>query len=84
MAWGLWNKIKQGIRKAGNFLKKGVQFVADKVVKPFKPIISTAANIINPAFGKAVDKGMNIIEKVSDGGGSIEGMAKQWAKSKWG
>ena len=30
MAWGLWNKIKNGFRKVGNFLK------------PYKPYIQRA------------------------------------------
>jgi hypothetical protein len=39
MAWGLWNKIKQGFKKVGNFVKKAASFVNDKVIKPFKPVI---------------------------------------------
>ena len=60
MAWGLWNKIKQGFKKVGNFVKKAAGFVADKVIKPFKPVISTVANVIAPGSGR-------IVEAVSDG-----------------
>ena len=60
MAWGLWNKIKQGFKKVGNFVKKAASFVNDKVIKPFKPVITNVANAIIPGSGK-------FIEAVSDG-----------------
>ena len=60
MAWGLWNKIKQGFKKVGNFVKKAASFVNDKIVKPFKPVITNVANTILPGSGK-------IVEAVSDG-----------------
>ena len=83
MAWGLWNKIKQGFKKAGAVVKKIARTVTDKVIKPFKPVISAAANAFNPALGKIVDKGMDSVERWSDGGEST-GKALDWAKSKWG
>ena len=60
MAWGLWNKIKQGFKKVGNFVKKAASFVNDKVIKPFKPVISKVADTFLPGSGK-------IVEAVSDG-----------------
>jgi hypothetical protein len=60
MAWGLWNKIKQGFKKVGNFVKKAASFVNDKVIKPFKPVITNVANAIVPGSGR-------IVEAVSDG-----------------
>ena len=60
MAWGLWNKIKQGFKKVGNFVKKAASFVNDKIIKPFKPVITNVANAILPGSGK-------IVEAVSDG-----------------
>ena len=88
MAWGLWNKIKQGFKKAGAVVKKIARAVTDKVIKPFKPVISAAANAFNPALGKIVDKGMDSVERWSDGGEFITksdtGKALDWAKSKWG
>ena len=60
MAWGLWNKIKQGFKKVGNFVKKAASFVNDKVIKPFKPVIEGVANAVIPGSGK-------IVEAVSDG-----------------
>ena len=60
MAWGLWNKIKQGFKKVGNAVKKAASFVNDKVIKPFKPVISKVADTIMPGSGR-------IVEAVSDG-----------------
>lgn len=68
MAWGLWNKIKNGFKKVGNAIAKGVGWVANNVVKPFKPIISGVASAINPKVGAAVNFGMNAVEKLSDEG----------------
>ena len=75
MAWGLWNKIKQGFKKAGNFIKNAAAFVNNKVIKPFKPIATTVANAIIPGAGR-------IIEEVSDGidevaNGNFKGAAKR-------
>ena len=58
MAWGLWNKIKQGFKKAGTVIKKAADFVTDKVIKPFKPLIA----------GAVVNKVMDGVERFSDEG----------------
>ena len=87
MSWGLWNKIKQGVRKAGRWVRGAAKTVNDKVIQPFKPVISAAANAFNPTFGKAVNTGMNAVEKLSDDGfdrGKAALSAVNWAKSKWG
>ena len=69
MAWGLWNKIKQGFKKAGNFVKnKVLKPVVDKVIKPFKPIIGGAISAINPAAGAIAGKVMDSVERFSDEG----------------
>ena len=68
MAWGLWNKIKQGFKKAVGWVKdKVIKPVVSTVVKPFKPIVSTVANAINPKVGAVVNTGMNILEKAVGG-----------------
>ena len=69
MAWGLWNKIKQGFKKAGNFVKnKVLKPVVDTVIKPFKPIIGGAISAINPAAGAIAGKVMDSVERFSDEG----------------
>lgn len=70
MAWGVWNKIKNGFKKVGSTIKKAANWVTDKVIKPFKPVISAAATAFNPAVGAAVNTGMNAIERFSDEGSS--------------
>ena len=85
MAWGLWNKIKQGFKKAGGVLKKAVNFVADKVIKPFKPVITGALSAINPKYGAIANTAMEAVERWSDDGAKgDDSNAISWAKSKWG
>ena len=84
MAWGLWNKIKNGFKKAGKFIKNAAKVVTDKVIKPFKPIIGSVATAINPALGNVVNKGMDAVEKFSDEGwGNTVENAAQWAVNKF-
>lgn len=85
MAWGLWNKIKNGFKKAGKVIKSAAKTVTEKVIKPFKPVISSVASAINPALGAAVNKGMTAVEKFSDEGwGNTVENAASWAVSKFG
>ena len=76
----LWNKIKNGFKKVGNFVKGAVGKVVSNVIKPFKPIISGVASAINPTAGAAITTGMNVVEKLSDEGW---GGAKDWARKKF-
>ena len=68
MAWGLWNKIKQGFKKAGSVVKKAADVVTDKVIKPFKPFIAGAATAINPTAGAVAHRVMDRVERFSDEG----------------
>ena len=68
MAWGLWNKIKQGFKKAGSVVKKAADVVTDKVIKPFKPFIAGAATAINPTAGAVAHRVMGSVERFSDEG----------------
>ena len=67
MAWGLFNKIKKGFKKIGSAFKKGVQFVNDKIVKPFKPYIKAAANAFIPGAGRIVDVASDGLDAVTRG-----------------
>ena len=83
MAWGLWNKIKQGVKKAGNWLKGAAKTVTEKVIKPFKPVITGALSAINPTLGNVANKAMGAVEKFSDEGyGAVKGAVANWANSK--
>ena len=88
MAWGIFNKIKKGFKKVGSAFKKVAGFVNDKIVKPFKPLIKTAANAILPGAGIAVDVASGGIDAITKGdwGGakdSVKGIA-QWANNRFG
>ena len=70
MAWGLWNKIKNGLRKAGGFIRdRVIKPVVDNVIKPFKPAITAAVTAFNPAAGAIAGRVMDTAEEISDGGG---------------
>ena len=86
MAWGLWNKIKNGLRKAGSWVKdRVIKPVVNTVVKPFKPAITAAISAFNPAAGAIAGKVMDTAEKISDEGwGAGARSAVGWAKSKFG
>ena len=69
MAWGLWNKIKNGLRKAGGWIKdKIIKPVVDTVIKPFKPAITAAVSAFNPAAGVIAGRVMDTAERISDEG----------------
>ena len=82
MAWGLWNKIKNGFKKAAGWVKdKVLKPVVNNVVKPFKPIIAGVADKIKPGAGAVVNTVLGVAEKVSDEGfGSV---AKSWAGKRF-
>ena len=82
MAWGLWNKIKNGFKKVGGFIKdKVLKPVVNTVIKPFKPVIQGVVSAINPTAGAIAGKVMNVAEKISDEGfGSV---AKSWAGKRF-
>ena len=67
MAWGLLNQIKKGFKKVGSAFKKGLNFVNDKIVKPFKPLIKTAVNAFVPGAGAIVDVASDGIDAVTKG-----------------
>ena len=87
MAWGLFNKIKKGFKKVGSVFKKGVEFINDKIVKPFKPIIKTAVNAFVPGAGAIVDVASDGLDAVTKS--DWKGAAKSakdianWASSRY-
>ena len=68
MAWGLWNKIKQGFKKAGSSAKKVSDVISNRVIKPFKPYIAGAIGAFNPAAGSVANRVMDSVERFSDEG----------------
>jgi hypothetical protein len=59
MAWGIWNKIKNGIKKVGN----AASWVNEKIVKPYlKPVAAAVAPILDgfvPGLGTGIKKGLD-------------------------
>ena len=93
MAWGIWNKIKKGFKKAGAFVKKaasaigrGLRKVNEKIVKPFMPVIKTAANAILPGAGTAIGVASGAVDRfTSDDGVNVDAVkdgVRGWAKNK--
>ena len=74
MAWGIFNKIKKGFKKIGNVLKKGVNFLNEKVVQPLRPIIRQVANRFAPGVGEIVDgvaDAVDVVDRFANGNTNI-------------
>ena len=87
MAWGIFNKIKKGFKKIGSVFKKGINFVNDKIIKPFKPIIKTAANAFIPGVGSVIEAasdGLDAINKGDSSWGDAAAGVGSWAKMRFG
>ena len=87
MAWGIFNKIKRGFKKVGSAFKKGVQFVNDKIIKPFKPIIKTAASAFIPGGGTIVEAASDGIDAVTKSdwrkAGESAASISEWSKQRF-
>jgi hypothetical protein len=70
MAFGLWKKIKQGIKKVAGGIGKAIGWVNDKiikpVIKPLAPVLGGIANAIIPGSGIAVAGGINAGSSILD------------------
>lgn len=70
MAWGLWNKIKNGFRRAFNWIRdKIVKPVRDKVIKPaWENVIKPATEMIGkvPGIEKMPGK-LGVVGKIGKG-----------------
>ena len=59
-AWGFFNKIKKGLKKAFKFAK-------DKIAKPVIDVAKKAAPIISPALNSVIPGGGTIFNGVVNG-----------------
>ena len=96
MAWGIFNKIKNGLVKAYNEGKKVVGNVAkvarkvnDKFIKPALPAIKNVVNHFIPGGGKIVEAASDGIDRYTNEDGSANYKVasddvRSWAKKKWG
>ena len=74
MAWGIFNKIKKGFDNIGDFLKKGVNFVNEKIVQPLRPVFRHVANRFVPGGGELVDRvadGVDVVDQLANGNTNI-------------
>ena len=65
MAWGIFKKIGQG-------LKKGFNWVKDKVIKPIEKVISPVAKAVAPVVGsfipgaeKVINTGVDLVDRLA-------------------
>jgi phage-related protein len=70
MAWGIWNKIKNGIKKVIGGIGKAAKWVNDKIIKPIvKPIAGALAPVIDgfmPGLGSGIKRGVDIGSDYAD------------------
>ncbi len=74
MAWGALNKIKKGLKKFAGAVKKGVKFLNEKMVQPFRPLIRQVANRYMPGAGEVVDgvaDAINVVDQLANGNTNI-------------
>ena len=85
MAIGFFKKLKNGLVKAWNGIKKGAKWVNNKVLKPvLKPIANAAAPIVNgivPGLGTAIQTGVNTASGLIDGSPSAKSQVMDWANA---
>jgi hypothetical protein len=66
MAWGIWNKIKNGIKKVAGTVGKAAGWVADKALPVIRPIAGAVAPVLNafaPGLGTAINAGVDYASK---------------------
>ena len=85
MAIGFFKKLKNGLVKAWNGIKKGAKWVNNKVLKPvLKPIANAAAPIVNgvvPGLGTAIQAGVNTASGIIDGDSKSQKQVIDWASA---
>ena len=86
MGWGIWNKIKQGVSKAYNWvkdnvIKPGVQFTKDIVV----PILSAngqVKNAVGDVLGKVLPGPLGqFASTAGKAWGTVGNIAERFSKS---
>ena len=61
MAWGIFKKIKDGFKKVIGGIKKGAQWLGDKVQKPIVNAVAPVLDQIKPGVGTALQTGVNAL-----------------------
>lgn len=66
MAWGIFNKIKKGLKSIGDKVISGAKWVNDKVLKPVLPLAGQVIDNFIPNGSKYLNVISNGIDKASD------------------
>lgn len=62
MAWGIFKKIGDGIKKGWNSVVKPVLGTAAKIIKPVAGVAGGLLNKVKPGLGTAVQVGANLVD----------------------
>jgi hypothetical protein len=68
MGWGLWNKLKEGIKKVGGAIGKAAKYVGKKILPIATPIANYAAPLLNsvvPGLGTGISMGTKVASGIS-------------------
>ena len=68
MAWGIWNKIKNGLKKAGKWIK-------NKIIKPVGKVVGQVVNKVVKPVAETISN-IPLIEKLPGPAGTIGKVAK--------
>jgi len=68
MAWGFWNKIKKGMKKAWNFAKDKIIKPTVGIAKKIVPFVAPAIDKIKPGAGSAISTGVDVIDGIINRG----------------
>lgn len=66
MAWGIFNKIKKGLKTFGDKVVKGAQFINNNILKPGLPIAGKMIDNFVPGASNVLNNVSKVIDKVGD------------------
>ena len=67
MAWGIFKKIKDGFKKVIGGIKKGAQWLGEKVLKPIINTVAPVLDQIKQGVGTALQTGVNALTNLTTG-----------------
>jgi len=74
MAWGFWNKIKKGLKKAFNFTKNKIIKPAVDIANKVVPFVAPTLDKIKPGLGKMINTGVDIADGIFNRGDTQNAM----------
>ena len=67
MAWGIFKKFNDGFKKVIGGIKKGAQWLGNKVLKPIINAVAPVIDQIKPGVGTALQTGDNALTDLATG-----------------